>query len=78
VAALNATQYGNTGTVSPNCGRCVNITGPNGTTANNVRIIDACTTCANGDLDLDETTFQLLGDRDLGILQITWQFVACS
>jgi expansin (peptidoglycan-binding protein) len=76
VAALNATQYGNTNAVSPNCGKCVDITGPNGT-ASKVIIIDACTTCANGDLDLDQTTFQLLGPLSAGILSITWQFVAC-
>jgi hypothetical protein len=76
VAALNATQYGNTNAVSPNCGKCVDITGPNGT-ASKVIIIDACTTCANGDLDLDQATFQLLGPLSAGILSISWQFVAC-
>jgi expansin (peptidoglycan-binding protein) len=54
----------------------VYITGPNGT-ASKVIIIDACTTCANGDLDLDQATFQLLGPLSAGILSITWQFVSC-
>jgi expansin (peptidoglycan-binding protein) len=77
IAALNGPQYGASNSQSPNCGRCVNVTGPKGS-ATQVVIIDVCPECAQGDLDFDLATFELIADQIDGRVAITWSFVDCA
>ncbi len=70
VAAINDEQYS-----KANCGRCVSVTGPNGTVV--VRIIDKCPGCDAGDLDLSQTAFSKIANKSAGRVKITWHFVDC-
>lgn len=70
VAAINDEQYS-----KANCGRCVEVTGPKGTTV--VRIVDKCPGCDRGDLDLSKTAFSKIANLSDGRVEIAWHFVAC-
>lgn len=70
VAAINDEQYS-----KANCGKCVEVTGPNGTVV--VRIVDKCPGCDSGDLDLSQTAFSKIAKLSAGRVKITWHFVAC-
>lgn len=70
VAAINDEQYS-----KENCGKCVAVTGPNGTVV--VRIVDKCPGCSHGDLDLSQTAFSKIAKLSAGRVKITWHFVAC-
>ena len=70
VAAMNDEQYTKT-----DCGKCVAVTGPKGTVV--VRILDLCPGCSSGDLDLSETAFTKIANKDDGRVKITWSFVVC-
>jgi hypothetical protein len=69
-AALNSSQFDNAA-----CGRCVAVTGPHGTTV--ARIVDECTTCDHGDLDLSRTAFSKIAKLSAGRVPITWHFAPC-
>lgn len=66
VAAINTVDYDN----SAMCGRYLRVTGPNGSV--DVRIVDSCPTCAQGDLDLNEPAFSQIADLSQGIVPISW------
>ncbi|CAO3671797.1 unnamed protein product [Rhizopus stolonifer] len=51
IAALNSEQMGSANRNNPNCGKHVEIIGPNGKSVE-VEIVDDCKTCESGDLDL--------------------------
>lgn len=51
VAALNSEQMGSAKRNNPNCGKNVEITGPNGKSVK-ATIVDDCKSCKSGDLDL--------------------------
>jgi expansin (peptidoglycan-binding protein) len=70
VAAMNQAQY-----QKSYCGKCVSVTGPNGTVV--VRILDLCPGCKPGGLDLSETAFKQIADLSAGRVPITWHFVSC-
>lgn len=70
VAAINDEQYSKT-----NCGRCVEVTGPNGKVV--VRIVDKCPGCGTGDLDLSQTAFGKIAKLSAGRIAIKWHFVTC-
>lgn len=70
VAAINDEQYS-----KANCGKCVAVTGPNGTVV--VRIVDKCPGCDSGDLDLSQTAFSKIAKLSAGRVKITWHFVTC-
>lgn len=70
IAAINDEQYS-----KANCGKCVAVTGPNGTVA--VRIVDKCPGCGFGDLDLSQTAFSKIAKPSAGRVKITWHFVTC-
>ncbi|KAK9728052.1 hypothetical protein K7432_001368 [Basidiobolus ranarum] len=74
VAAINAPQWGASANPnnSPSCGRCVKITGPNGTVM--AKIIDKCPSCAYGSMDLSPTTFDKIANRSQGRVNITWGY----
>jgi expansin (peptidoglycan-binding protein) len=70
VAAMNDEQY-----QKADCGKCVAVTGPKGTTV--VRIVDKCPGCERGDLDLSMTAFSKIASLSDGRIKIKWHFVAC-
>ena len=69
-AAMNGTQY-----KKADCGRCVAVTGPIGTTI--VPVVDKCPGCDRGDLDLSTKAFAKIAKLSAGRVKITWHFVAC-
>ena len=70
VAAINDEQYS-----KANCGRCGEVTGPNGKVV--VRIVDKCPGCSSGDLDLSQTAFGKIAKLSAGRIAIKWHFVTC-
>jgi expansin (peptidoglycan-binding protein) len=70
VAAMNGTQY-----KKADCGRCVAVTGPKGSTV--VRIVDLCPGCKSGGLDLSTQAFSAIANLSAGRVAITWHFVTC-
>lgn len=70
VAAMNDEQY-----QKADCGKCVEVTGPKGTTV--VRVVDKCPGCDRGDLDLSMTAFSKVANLSDGRIKISWHFVAC-
>ena len=71
VAAMNATDYA----ASKMCGQCVRVTGPNGSV--DVRIVDQCPECANGDIDLNQAAFERIANLAAGRVPITWRTIPC-
>ncbi len=72
VAAMNTYDYNN----SAVCGECVELTGPDGII--NVRIVDLCPGCQQGDIDLSREAFSLIADTIRGRVPITWSVVPCE
>lgn len=70
VAAINDEQYS-----KANCGRCIEVTGPNGKVV--VRIVDKCPGCSFGDVDLSQTAFGKIAKLSAGRIDIKWHFVTC-
>jgi len=71
VGAMNHTDYAG----SAACGTCVRIVGPQGTV--DVRIVDRCPECPQGDIDLSPEAFELIAPLAEGRVDITWQYIAC-
>lgn len=71
VAAMNHSEYA----ASATCGACVRIVGPDGEIT--VRIVDRCPECPVGHIDLSEGAFTMLAAKDLGKIDIDWQYVSC-
>lgn len=76
IVAMDTRRYGNTGKKSDLCGKQVKITN----TANGKSVVatvqDACPGCDSPDsIDLSEGTFTKIGEKDTGILPISWSFV---
>jgi expansin len=69
VAAMNAADYAG----AMVCGMTVRVTGPKGQV--NVRIVDRCPGCAQGDLDLSPQAFAAIGDLPAGSVPITWVMI---
>lgn len=69
-AAMNAAQY-----KKADCGKCVSVTGPKGTTV--VSVVDKCPGCKAGDLDLGTSAFAKIANLSAGRVKIKWHFVAC-
>ncbi|RKP08107.1 RlpA-like double-psi beta-barrel-protein domain-containing protein-containing protein [Thamnocephalis sphaerospora] len=72
VAAMNVHQFGDFARPanSPVCGACIKVTGPKGTVR--VKVIDKCPVCKKGDVDLSESAFLLIADKDHGRVPISW------
>ncbi|KAG0750569.1 hypothetical protein G6F16_000137 [Rhizopus arrhizus] len=73
VAALNSEQMGSAKRNNPNCGKNVEIIGPNGKSVK-AAIVDDCKSCKSGDLDLSPAVFEQLGDFSHGSIPIKWKF----
>jgi expansin (peptidoglycan-binding protein) len=67
--------YGDSGGVSPLCGKKVQITADNGKTVT-VTVADDCPTCKNeNSIDLSVAAFEVLAPQTVGEIKITWQLV---
>lgn len=71
VAAVNHVDYAG----SAACGTCVRVTGPDGTV--DVRIVDQCPECPEGDLDLSPEAFSVVAPLEAGRVSISWEAIAC-
>jgi len=72
VGAMNDADYAG----SAVCGACVALDGPDGSIT--IRIVDRCPGCAQGDIDLSPSAFELISPLSAGRVPITWHYVACG
>lgn len=79
-AAINDEDYG----TASACGACARVSVPSGASVD-VMIVDECPypeneICAPGSnhIDLSQAAFQQLADLSVGIMDVTWQYVACE
>jgi expansin (peptidoglycan-binding protein) len=68
---MNDTDYAG----SAACGACVRIEGPSGSV--DVRIVDRCPECPQGDIDLSPEAFAHIADLSAGRVAISWQYIEC-
>jgi expansin (peptidoglycan-binding protein) len=71
VGAMNAVDYAG----SAPCGACVRITGPDGSV--DVRIVDQCPECPQGDIDLSPEAFAQIAAIEQGRVPIEWTYIPC-
>lgn len=71
VAAMNHTDYA----ASAACGTCVRIDGPDGSV--DVRIVDQCPECPEGDIDLSPAAFERIAPLEAGRVEIAWEYISC-
>jgi len=71
VAAMNRTDYGD----AVACGACAEVEGPRGAVV--VRVVDRCSGCGDGNLDLARAAFARIADLDAGRVPIRWRWVPC-
>lgn len=71
VAALDGPDYAHAAW----CGACLAVAGPLGEVV--VRIVDRCSGCKHGDLDLSREAFTRIAPLSAGRVAITWHEVAC-
>ncbi|CAM4082060.1 MULTISPECIES: expansin EXLX1 family cellulose-binding protein [Flavobacterium] len=70
-AAMNNSQYNN----SNACGSYIEVTRKGTNKKVIVKVLDQCTECPYGNVDLSKTAFLKLGTESEGIIPITWKFV---
>lgn len=58
------------------CGTCLSVTGPKGTIK--VMVVDNCPGCERDHLDLFQNAFSDIGNLDDGVIDISWNQVACG
>jgi expansin (peptidoglycan-binding protein) len=71
VGAMNAVDYAG----SAVCGSCVRIDGPDGSV--DVRIVDQCPECPQGDIDLSPEAFAEIAAIEQGRVDIEWTYIPC-
>jgi expansin (peptidoglycan-binding protein) len=72
VAAMNHVDYAG----SAVCGACVRVSGPNGSV--DVRIVDQCPGCPEGDIDLSPEAFAEIAELSAGRVPISWEYIECA
>ncbi|WP_299898855.1 expansin EXLX1 family cellulose-binding protein [uncultured Aquimarina sp.] len=70
--ALNTIDYDS----SNACGACIEVTGAKGSVQ--LKVVDRCPECAEGDVDMTEQAFGMIADIVDGRVQISWKFVPCN
>ncbi|EOD53161.1 putative expansin-like protein 1 protein [Neofusicoccum parvum UCRNP2] len=60
-----------------NCGACVNIKGPSGSSIT-AMIVDQCPGCGDNHLDLFQEAFTELSALATGVIDVTWEIVECG
>ncbi|GAA5804776.1 hypothetical protein EDC94DRAFT_642300 [Helicostylum pulchrum] len=75
IVAMNEHDFGSwpNPNTSPTCGRCVIITGPNGSQKAQVQDICPFAGCGRGSVDLSPAVFAKVGDFFDGRIPITWK-----
>ncbi|ESK92216.1 non-catalytic module family expn protein [Moniliophthora roreri MCA 2997] len=73
VVALATSTYNN----GAHCNQQVKITDSKGT-VQYATVKDSCSTCAEGDLDMSPSLFQLFNSLDTGVFPMSWEFVDSS
>jgi len=71
VGAMNQVDY----LGSEACGACAEVNGPNGVVQ--IRIVDLCPECPQGNIDLSPQAFEAIADLTAGRVPITWHYVSC-
>ncbi|MCA9706648.1 MAG: hypothetical protein KDK70_12415 [Myxococcales bacterium] len=71
VGAMNHVDYA----ASAVCGSCVRIDGPDGSV--DVRIVDQCPECPEGDIDLSPEAFAQIAPLPDGRVPISWRAIPC-
>jgi len=72
IGAMNSIDYAG----SRICGACISVTGPRGTI--DIRIVDLCPECPQGNIDLSPLAFSKIADTALGLVPIRWELSSCS
>lgn len=54
-----------------NCGKTITVHGKSGASVD-VKIVDTCPGCADGDVDMSETAFKKLAPLNDGRIPISW------
>jgi expansin (peptidoglycan-binding protein) len=54
----------------------VRVEGPLGTV--DLRIVDRCPRCPQGDIDLSPEAFEQIAELSLGRVEISWQYIECA
>ncbi|KAJ3868911.1 RlpA-like double-psi beta-barrel-protein domain-containing protein-containing protein [Lentinula novae-zelandiae] len=76
IAAMDQTRYGDSGDVSPLCGKYVKITNILNQKTVTVQVADDCPTCNNeNSIDLSQGAFTQIATIDEGEVPITWEYV---
>ncbi|CAO3607536.1 unnamed protein product [Cunninghamella blakesleeana] len=73
VGALNSKQFGEKNQNNPNCGKEVIVTGPTGKEVQ-IKIVDGCDTCSEGDIDFSPAAFEKISEFSHGQSSIKWKF----
>ncbi|KAF9933004.1 hypothetical protein FBU30_006828 [Linnemannia zychae] len=73
IAAMRLSQF--SGGVKNACFECLRITA--GSRSVIARIIDDCSSCGSGHVDLSLSAFTKLAPKDKGVVKITYEFVRC-
>jgi expansin len=73
VGAMNHVDYAG----SYICGSCVEITGPQNDIID-IRIVDQCPECPQGNIDLSPLAFSKIADLKLGRVSISWHLIPCN
>jgi expansin (peptidoglycan-binding protein) len=72
VAAFDSDDFAGSRT----CGTCLQVRGPKGSVT--VRVVDSCPDCQPHHLDLAESAFTKIADREAGRVPIVYQAVTCK
>jgi expansin len=72
IGAMNQTDYA----AAAVCGACVRLTGPNATI--DIRIVDLCPECPQGNIDLSPQAFGLIAAMEAGRVPISWSYNECA
>lgn len=71
VVALSREDYAD----AQACGTCIEVDGPDGSVT--VRVVDRCSGCDAGHIDLSAQAFAQIAQPDQGRVPVAWRFVAC-
>ena len=72
VVAVSPADFG----IAAACGACMEATSTQGNVR--VQVIDVCSGCATGDLDLCVSAFAQVGVAAMGTAEVTWRYVPCQ
>ncbi|XP_055351844.1 papain inhibitor-like [Paramacrobiotus metropolitanus] len=77
VVAISQAQYGKHSNPNnaPVCSKCALVKAAGKQVK--VRVVDVCWGCASGSIDLSPVAFEKLASKDLGHIQVTWNYVKC-